>query len=603
MQSMSGGSIKRLGDLLLEAGFISQFDLERAVDISRKSFQALGKVLVSSKMLSQQTVNDALEMQKVCKIEGMSGSLAVRALNQMREHGMTVNDALRAIGWQNEQFRHSKDPEDVIAAKSELRDQGTYQGLLYAMQLVKIGEAYQNNGLWARAEMKYDEAVLVLEESLPESACELAATVRKLGTLAVQQRRFAEARTYFEQAQLCLEGTGNRSSEEFFSLLSALANLNLSRRKFTDAEKNLKEGVLVLESLGKTTEDPRLVEAIKLYASASQMNTREPDKLALGELLIAAALLSEETLKKALDYGKESRTPLGRSLVTLNLVSEEDLHTALQVQILVRNGEMPAQLGIWLVRYAAGTGKNLDEMLDLFSVHPKSRDMYSNELKEANDKLHRLEKELPHDSQDIGYALGEVARIYFMRQQWIEADLLYKRAFGILGGVQQASSPETMLRIMDQYCEFKAAEQDFDETIRLSKLAMQLRAKQFGQVSIPYAKGIEQLAMHFCNKDDHQTAIGCYDRALIVREKLYGTDDRELISCLESKGDCCRHLNDLLDAIHMWQRGYDIAERDFGPQHDTTKRLREKLLEAAGLIGDDELLRKLDSASRSGFIL
>lgn len=600
---MSGGTTKRLGDLLLEAGFISQFDLERAVDISRKSFQALGKVLVSSKTLPQQTVNDALEMQKVCKIEGMSGTLAVRALAQMREHAMTVNDALKAVGWQTDQYRHNRDPEDVVAAKAELRDQGTYQGMLYAMQLVKIGEAYQNNGLWGRAEMKYEEAILTLEESLPESACELASTVRKLGTMAMQQRRFAEARAYYEQAQLCLEGTGNRSSEEFFSLLSSLADLNLSRRKFMDAEKNLKEGVLVLESLGKTTDDPRLVQAIKLYASASQQNPREPDRIALGELLIASGLLSDETLKKALDHGKESRTPLGRALVSLGLVSEEDLHTALQVQILVRNGEMPAQLGIWLMRYAAGTGKNLDEMLDLFSVHPKSRDMYSEELKEANDKLHRLEKELPAGSQEIGYALGETARIYFMRQQWIEADLMYKRAFGILGSVQQASSPDTMLRIMDQYCEFKAAEQDFDETIRLSKLAMQLRAKQFGQVSVPYARGIEQLALHFCAKDDHSTAIGCYDRALIVREKLYGTDDRELISCLEMKGDCCKHLNDQLDAIHVWQRAYDIAEREYGPQHDTTKKIREKLIDSASIVGDSELLRKLDSASHSGFIL
>ena len=587
----------------MEAGFISQFDLERAVEISRKSFQALGKVLVSSRVLSQQTVNDALEMQKVCKIEGLSGSLAVRGLAQMREHDMTVADALKAIGWQTEQYRHNRDPEDVTAAKAELRDQGTYQGMLYAMQLVKIGEAYQRNGLWGRAEMKYEEAILTLEESLPESACELASTVRRLGVMAVQQRRFAEARSYYEQAQLCLEGTGNKSSEEFFALLSALAELNLSRRKFTDAEKNLKEGVLVLESLGKSTEDPRLIKTIKLYASAAQMNSREPDKLALGELLIGAALLDDDTLKSALNYGKENRIPLGRALVASGIVSEEDLHTALQVQILVRNGEMPAQLGIWLVRYAAGTGKNLDEMLELFAVHPKSRDLYTEELKEANDKLHRLEKELPGDSQEIGFALGELARIYFLRQQWIEADLLYKRAFVIMGSSQQSSSPDTMLRIMDQYCEFKAAEQDFDETIRLSKLAIQLRAKQFGQVSVPYARGIEQLAAHFCNKDDHQTALGCYDRALIVREKLYGTDDRELISCLELKGDCCHHLNDQLDALHAWQRAYYIAEREFGPPHDTTKRIREKLIDAAKQVGDEGLLQKLDSSTHSGFIL
>ena len=606
MQSFSasgGSSVKRLGDLLLEAGFVSGPDLEKAVEISRKNFQALGKVLVSAKYLDQQSINDCLEMQKFCKIEGLSGSLAVRALKQMREHGMSINDSLKEIGWQNELFKHGKDPDEVTEAKNALRDQGVYEGMLYGLFLIKIGDAYMSNKLWARAEMKYDEAILVLEEALPESACELAGTVRKLGTLAVQQKRFAEARTYFEQAQLCLEGTGNKPSEEFFSLLQALADLNMSRRKFTDAEKNLQDGVRILEDLGRKADDPRLVQTIKTYGIAARMVSREPDKIALGELLISSGLLSEEQLKSALAHGKETKVPLGRALVTMELVSEEDLHTGLQVQILVRNGEMPSQLGIWLLRYAAGTGKTLDDMLEMFAYRPKSRDMYTEELKEATDRLHKLEKELPPGHADIGFALGAAARIYFMRQQWIEADLLYKRAFAILGTGSQSNAPESMLTVIDQYCEFKAAEQDFDETIRLSKLAMQLRAKQFGQVSVPYARGIEQLAAHFCSKDDHSTAIGCLDRALGVREKLYGKDDRELVVCLEAKGDCCMHSNDHLDAMASWHRALEIAERDFGHNPEIALRIKQKLGQVANTIGDTDMMRKLDSSQQTGIII
>lgn len=604
MQSFAAtGTTKRLGDLLLEAGYVSAADLEKAVEVSRKNFQALGKVLVSSKLLTQQDVTDALEVQKICKIEGMTGSLAVRVLKEMREHGMTMNDALKTIGWQNDAFRHGKDPEEVTKAKAYLRDQGIYEGLPYGLELIKIADCYLQNQLYARAEVKYEEAIVTLEESLPESACELAGTVRKLGNLAVQQKRFAEARQFFEQAQLCLEGTGNKPSEEFFNLLSALASLNLSRRKYADAEKNFKDGVQILEELGKK-DDPRLYETIKAYAAASQLLTREPDKIALGELLIASGILTEADLKKALDHGKEAKIPLGRSLVTLQLVDEENLHTALQVQILVRNGEMPAQLGIWLMRYAAGTGKNLDEMLELFAYRPKSRDMYTEELKEANATMHRLEKSLPADHPDLGFAIGAVARIFFLRQQWIEADLMYKRAFSILGSVQQTSSPESMLTVMDQYCEFKAAEQDFDETIRLAKLAVQLRAKQFGQSSVPYAKGIETLAAHFCSKDDHSTAIGCLDRALLVREKLYGPADREIVLCLELKGDCCIHGNDLMDAITVYNRALEIAENEMGHTHHHTERIREKLSKAAHEVGDADLLRRLNASHhQSGLIL
>ena len=59
MAVSSAQAIKKLGELLLEAGFLSEVQLERAMEISRKNFQSLGKVLVSTKTCTQADVNNA----------------------------------------------------------------------------------------------------------------------------------------------------------------------------------------------------------------------------------------------------------------------------------------------------------------------------------------------------------------------------------------------------------------------------------------------------------------------------------------------------------------------------------------------------------------
>lgn len=85
------------------------------------------------------------------------------------------------------------------------------------------------------------------------------------------------------------------------------------------------------------------------------------DAIRLGELLSLAGLISESQLLNAVELGLISQKPLGQVLIETNLVSEEILKTALQLQDLVMKGTLrPLQASQVLV-HVRETGRSIPE--------------------------------------------------------------------------------------------------------------------------------------------------------------------------------------------------------------------------------------------------
>ncbi|HMP53489.1 MAG TPA: hypothetical protein PKD05_18215, partial [Candidatus Melainabacteria bacterium] len=66
----------------------------------------------------------------------------------------------------------------------------------------------------------------------------------------------------------------------------------------------------------------------------------------LGELIIEAGILTEDSLKEGLVQADQSGFPLGRVLVSMGLMSEQLLASALNAQILVRDGKISREQAI-----------------------------------------------------------------------------------------------------------------------------------------------------------------------------------------------------------------------------------------------------------------
>ncbi|MBX9666547.1 MAG: hypothetical protein K2X93_02965 [Candidatus Obscuribacterales bacterium] len=89
------------------------------------------------------------------------------------------------------------------------------------------------------------------------------------------------------------------------------------------------------------------------------------DAIRLGELLSLAGLISESQLLNAVELGLISQKPLGQVLIELNLVNEDMLKVALQLQDLVSKGTLrPLQASQVLVQVRE-TGKSIPDAVAL----------------------------------------------------------------------------------------------------------------------------------------------------------------------------------------------------------------------------------------------
>ena len=584
MQGFSDSTqqVKKLGELLQESGFVSDVDLARAVDLSRKNFQSLGKVLVGFKMCKEEVINSALEIQKLCKLEGMTGKIAVRALSLMHTQLLTLPEALEQVSWTKRGYSSFAEPEDVNAAKREMKDVAP-GGIPYANGVEKIGDAYARNKLLARAECKYEEAIAVYEKCLPDATADLSGCLSKMSTLAIEQKRHDDANAFLKRAQ-GLVGTENKHSKEYAKVLHVSAEYNVSRRKFADAEKQYVEAFKMLEPMCGLQDD-EVLDTIRKYVANMDKAKRELDKTPLGELFTRANVITPEQLTQAWQHSRKAKVALGRALIELGLVTENDLQMALQSQVLVRNGEATTQLAIWIVMYCNKLNKSLDAVLEMFKYEPKSRSALAQELKDAAKSLSDLETRLPPTHTELAFAYAKIANIYFKRQQWEEAENHYKRALEIVF-VNPNLSVEKALEVMDNFFELKIVLNDLDEAIKVAKLSIQMRSRHYGQTSLAFATGVEKLADVFCKKGDHVTAVGCIDRSIVVKEKLYGDDAKELIAPLEAKGTCLIHADELSAAEPVLDRAYAIADVYYGRQSEVTDSILSKLVHVCKSTGN-----------------
>lgn len=589
--SDSGPYVKKLGELLLEAGFISDPDLQKAVDLSRKNFQSLGKVLAGWKFCRQEDINAALDVQRICKLEGMSGKVAVRTLLQVRNHVLSVPNALIQVGWTKPNYNPFQEPDSIAEAKLELRDLGTMQGIPRGLALLKIGEAYAQHQLAARAEVWYDQAIETFEAAMPDSTPELSNALSKMGELALEYGRLDEAKELVERAAELLKSNEPKHSKEYAKVMHVSAEYQVSKRKYGDAEKNYVDCVnMLLPSCGLL--DEQVLETIRRYVLTIEKCKKEVEKATMGELVKGAGILTEEQLTAGWQLSKRSRIQLGEALVNLGYLKERQIQLILQAQTLARNAEITTQLATWIVMYGIKLNKSLDSVLSLFKCEPKSRAKLIQELKAATETLADLETRLPPTHTELAFAHAKVAGLYFQRQQWEEAEFHYKKALDIFW-MNPNLNAEKAIEVLDNYFEMKEIQEEHDEAIRLAKLAVQMRSRHYGQFSVLYAKGLIRLARAFCKKGDHVTAISCLDRALEIEEKLYGNDDREILSCLEAKGDCHCHAEDFNAAEQTFDKAVAIAEDNFGKTHEAASNLLRKLVVACKATGNLEKINQI----------
>lgn len=91
----------------------------------------------------------------------------------------------------------------------------------------------------------------------------------------------------------------------------------------------------------------------------------------VGDMLVAARIVSSAEITEAIQVSKRLNIPIGRVLITSGCVTEKLLHSALDLQSLVRDGEIPLESALKALERIEKTSCTVKEALELLNFRPK----------------------------------------------------------------------------------------------------------------------------------------------------------------------------------------------------------------------------------------
>jgi tetratricopeptide (TPR) repeat protein len=271
---------KRIGDILCEAGLLTQAQLQEAAQQAQKSGIPLGQYLLTIDTVSPEVVRAGLQAQLLIGDGVVPAELAIKALRICAKQNIALDEALEYIGWQPEKLSTTElktligDADSLITAERTLGSD--HCGV--AVVCMKLGENYMSQKRYAEAEMNFKRALGILEKFFGPKDVEVAACLFKLCDLYFKQGKFAEAEQYiWRTLEIQQQGLGSDHIEVALTL-ELLADLKGKQASFEQAEMFFRSALGIKEKLfGK--DSPKLMSVLERAADIYAQLGRPEDSI------------------------------------------------------------------------------------------------------------------------------------------------------------------------------------------------------------------------------------------------------------------------------------------------------------------------------------
>lgn len=293
IEKIRSGLCRFIGEILLEAGLVSEQALQQAIEIQKETHELLGQILVRQGILTQQQLVDILELQ----------------LNNRYERSQRLHKHLGEILLEYQAISRWQ-------LARALQEQG--------LRPVRIGELLVQLGYTTRG--KVEQALS--DQAIGVTSCTAAPRVQ-LGQLLLQIHRITP-----EQLHHALEE--QRETHDY------LGNVFIRQQVLTEVE---------LEDLLAT----QLWLHYRAGGGSHQIETATPIRKKIGEILVDTHQLTREQLEQAVDEQHRSGLRrLGDILVEKGFLPLKELGRALRLQKRLATLLMGSALGVSLLA-ACGT--------------------------------------------------------------------------------------------------------------------------------------------------------------------------------------------------------------------------------------------------------
>lgn len=551
--------VKRIGELFVEAKILSEPDLMKGLDYSKKTGMPLGRVLVMLRLASDADLRAVLHIQSMMKFENMPANIAVRALQYMKEKSVHIDWACKQVGWQSEKFRNDLPPR-LRELKEKLADCEQRLGADHpgvAECLCELAVFYEDEKMWAHAESCCQQAIEKLERLGPNDL-RLAAACWRMANILFMQDRFDEAINFYQRQFEIKSNVLGADHPEVATALCDLAEVYDVQKKYSDAERYYLQALSIREKHHQLDE-PAMVEMLRRLAFVCARRGRPPDSVMIGQLLTESGIISEDKIPEALAYGKEKGVPMARALIMLNHLDEESLRPVLHAQVLVKSNLLPGPLASRILRLCHKHRISIDEAMQRAGWKLQTtRSLHLSQLLKTNDDLIEAEKTLPPDHPEIATLCLQLADLYESYERYAEAEPLYKRALSIIEKVDDQSSQ--LFALLEKLAWVYVKQMKFEQAETIYMRVLELRRQVLGDEHQDLATSYLNLGRMHAQKGNHVDALAYFEKALPITEKAYGSTHGEVAVLVEQMAQSCYELGDFDKAEPLFWQAFRIKK-------------------------------------------
>jgi tetratricopeptide (TPR) repeat protein len=570
---------KRIGELLIEAGIIRSEELPAGLKEAQERSLRLGEVLVMMRYVTSEDLEAVLQAQSKLNDGSISDTQAIEALRTASAHRIPFDEALTRA---NVGVTNAHSAESIDAQLKPLLQELEYAEQTHGPQnreigniSLRIGDAYAKAARYAEAERHYRRALQIFERSFGQRNLKVASCLGKLGDLFFAQQKYADAETIYWRVLDITQSAWGAEHNDVAQCHKALARLLEAQGRLKEAEQFYLSALRIMEKVGGP-DHPELTETLRHLASFWMRQGKKPERKRLGDLLSESGMLSPDQLQEALQKSAQTNSPLGQTLVRLNYLTEEQLRPALQAQLLIGDGVIPAAIATRALRNAHNNG-SLDEALRALGWDP---DRFTGEelktLIDAAEELMSAEVALGFEHAGVAVLTVKLADLYVDQKKFAEAEPLYKRALLILEkffgpkDAEVANALVKMSKLLALQGKYIDAERGLWRALEILQLA-------HGQDHVEVANTLDTLAGIQEKQANPEQALRLYQSSISIKEKVLGKDNPETAASWSKLAYMQFLLDNYAESEAIYLRLIRSQQRSTDSNPDVLVNLLEKL--------------------------
>ena len=417
-----------------------------------------------------------------------------------------------------------------------------------AALLNNLASSYRAQGKHAEAELLYQRALHIREQSQESESSDVAYPLTNLATLYLEQGKYTEAEPLYQRALRIREQSQGPEHPDVAYPLNGLANLYSEQGRYEEAELLYQRALSIREqSLGP--EHPDVADSLNGLATLY----REQGKYEEAESLYQRALrIREQSLGP--EYPSVADSLNGLAIQYKEQGKYEEAEPLYQRALRIKGQSLGLE--------HPDVADSLNGLAELY----REQGRYAEAEPLYQRALRICEQSQESESSDVAYPLNNLANLYYSQGRYAEAEPLYQRALRICEQSLGSEHPDVVASL-NGLAALCRGQGKYAEAEPLYQRALRICEQSLWPEHPDVADLLNNLAILYGEQGKYTEAEQLYQRALRIREQRLGSEHPDVVDLLNNLALLYYSQGRYEEAEPLYQRALRICEQSLGPEH------------------------------------